>query len=135
MKQDEDVNRMKRSIRVAVPLLASAALSLMAVGCRQREAQRCVDETNRVVDQKLCQAGGAQPVRNASGGFYMPYRYYYGGMGGYALGSVLSGGSTTPLAGHSYSTSSPRGTSRGGFGSSFSGESSSGGGHSASGGE
>ncbi len=55
------------------------------------------------------------------------YRSYYGGLGGYALGSIVSGGSYAPVAGHSYSPSShafstsSSGTSRGGFGSSFSG--------------
>jgi hypothetical protein len=48
-----------------------------------------------------------------------PYHYYYGGLGGYALGSIVSGGSFFPTEGRSYATSSGRIT-RGGFGSSFS---------------
>ena len=65
------------------------------------------------------------------------YRYYYGGLGGYALGSIVSGGSYAPVPGHSYSATSAAaarpvsGTSRGGFGSSFSCS----GGHGGGGGE
>ena len=75
--------------------------------------QRCVDEHNVVVDESLCKA---QQQPNPAGGFYpMPFHWYYGGWGGYGLGSVVGGGGFVPLSGHSYA--SP--TSRGGFGSSF----------------
>ena len=44
---------MKRSTHVAAPLLASAALSMLA-GCRQPQMKRCVDEHNVVVDNSFC---------------------------------------------------------------------------------
>ena len=108
---------MKRSTQVAAPLLASAALAMLA-GCRQPQMQRCVNEHNVVVDEAFCQNQPGQQNNNS----YHPggtgfYRYYYGGLGGYALGSMVSGGEFSPKAGASYSTS----TSRGGFGSTHAG--------------
>jgi hypothetical protein len=104
---------MKRSSHVAAPLLASAALSLLA-GCKQAQMQRCVDEHNVVVDDSLCQNQPGQQNNNYyhPGGFY---RYYYGGTGNYFPGSIASGGGYAPVSGFSYATS------RGGFGESFSG--------------
>jgi hypothetical protein len=118
---------MKRSTKVAAPLLASAALAILA-GCRKPEMQRCVDEQNRVVDDKLCANQPAQEQqqqqRASSGGGFIPlipiYHYYYGGWGGYGLGSVVGGGSYVPAAGRSYATRSGV-TTRGGFGGSYSG--------------
>ncbi len=86
--------------------------------------QRCVDEQNRVVDPSFCKnlpVASQQPQSNNGHTTFMPfpYHYYYGGWGGYSLGSVAGGGSFSPSSGHSYSFSG--GTSRGGFGSSFSG--------------
>jgi hypothetical protein len=104
----------KKSSSVAAPLLASAALAFLA-GCRQHEMQRCVDEHNVVVDDSLC---NAQSQRNPNGGFYPnPFRWYYGGWGGFGRGSTAGGGGFTPIMGHSYSSS----TTRGGFGSTFHG--------------
>jgi hypothetical protein len=121
---------MKRSVNVSAPLLASAALALLTTGCRRQEPQRCVDENNHVVDQSFCQnAPQANSNNNNYHPGYWPYHYYYGGYGGFTPGSIVSGGSNIPLAGHSYST-----TVRGGFGSSFGGGDSSGG-HGGSGGE
>ena len=107
---------MRRSRHVIAPLLASTALGLVS-GCRSPEMQRCVDQNNHIVDSNLCNSSGS------GGGFHT----YYGGSGTYRPGSTAEGGSTEPVSGHSYSTSS--GTSRGGFGSSFSGEGDEGGGH------
>jgi len=118
---------MRRSAYLAAPLLASAAVAVLS-GCRTAEPKRCVDESNHLVDPSFCKdLPGNQPVAgslNNNGGYYNQgiffphfYRYYYGGIGG-GIGSVVSGGSYTPLAGHSYAIS---GTSRGGFGSSFGG--------------
>lgn len=84
--------------------------------------QRCVDESNRVVDANECRAQTMVP-----GGH--PYHWYYGGGGSYVPGTVVTGGRYAPESGHSYSTTS--GTARGGFGSSF-GE---GGGHGGGAGE
>jgi hypothetical protein len=120
---------MRRSTQVAAPLLAAAALA-MTVGCRKPEMQRCVDENNHVVDDKFCanlpnQQNGQQNLQqrpDGHGGFIpiiIPYRYYYGGWGGYGLGSVVGGGGYAPAAGRSYTTRSGV-TTRGGFGSSFS---------------
>ena len=121
---------MKRSAHVAAPLLASVALSL-ATGCRKPEMQRCVDENNHVVDDSLCAnlpPDNNQQYQNLGGhgGTYVPYHplyhYYYGGWGGYALGTLVGGGSTTPAEGRSYvnSTGVRTGTVRGGFGRSMS---------------
>lgn len=133
---------MKRSGRVAAPLLAAAAAGLL-VGCRRPEMQRCVDEQNHVVPESFCQANGVapQPVMGNGGVMYYPhYRYYYGGGGGWNTGSSVYGGDYTPLTGHDYTTSSSAphsessgghissGTSRGGFGSTHGGGSGHGGG-------
>ncbi len=127
---------MRRSTTVIAPLLASVAASLLASCHSGPEMQRCVDQQNHVVDPKFCAALPQSTTQQQGPGYVpmiMPYRYYYGGWGGYGLGSVVGGGGYTPAAGHSYSFSS--GTSRGGFGSSFSGGGESGGGHGGSGGE
>ena len=90
------------------------ALAFLA-GCREREMQRCVDQKNTVVDDSFCAKQQQAQQPNPAGGFYpYPYRWYYGGSGGFAPGSVVSGGGFDPVAGHSYA--SP--TARGGFGSS-----------------
>jgi hypothetical protein len=110
---------MRRSAQLTAPLLASTAALLLS-GCGP-EMQRCVDQQNHVVDPKFCQnLPAAQQPQNGQGIGYvpMPYRYYYGGYGGYGLGSTVSGGGYVPASGHSYSLTS--GTSRGGFGHSFS---------------
>ena len=119
---------MKRSLHVSAPLLAATALTLVT-GCRKPEMQRCVDEQNRVVSDSFCQ----NPQRGlGQNGVPMPlYRYYYGGFGGYNLGTPVTGGSYNAISGHSYAT----GTTRGGFGSSFGGGGDSSGHAGASGGE
>lgn len=115
---------MKRSAKVTAPLLASVAIA-MTTGCRKPEMQRCVDENNHVVDDSLCAnqpQGQAQQRPDGHGGFipWVPlYHYYYGGWGGFGLGSLVGGGSTTPDPGHTYATRSGV-TTRGGFGRSMS---------------
>jgi hypothetical protein len=115
---------MRRSTTVVAPLLATAAVALLS-GCHQSpEMQRCVDEQNHVVDPSFCKnlpATSQQPAANHGSGLFIPplYHYYYGGWGGYGLGSLAGGGAFAPAPRHSYSFSG--GTSRGGFGSSFSG--------------
>lgn len=114
---------MRRSRQVAAPLLAAAALAILS-GCRKPAMQRCVDEQNHVVDDKLCanQPQGQQQRSDSHGGFipfFIPYHYYYGGWGGYGLGSTVGGGGLTPGFGRSYATRSGVST-RGGFGGSFS---------------
>ena len=124
---------MKRSAKVTAPLLASVALA-MTTGCRKPEMQRCVDENNKVVDDSLCanlpqtnnQTNGQRQYQNMGGSGYVPYiplyHYYYGGWGGYALGTLVGGGGTTPADGHNYVNSRGirTGTVRGGFGRSMS---------------
>jgi hypothetical protein len=110
---------MRRSKQVVAPILASAAMAMLA-GCKP-DMQRCVDESNRVADPSYCntlQSGSRQTTVGSSGGAHY-YRYYYGGGGSYAVGSTATEGSYAPESGRSYSTTS--GTARGGFGSSFSG--------------
>ncbi len=111
---------MRRSVQLTAPLLASTA-ALLLTGCGPA-MQRCVDQQNHVVDPSFCKnLPTQQPTQQSGSSFpYAPllYHYYYGGSGGYGIGSTVSGGSFTPLSGHSYSLTS--GTSRGGFGSSFS---------------
>ena len=117
---------MRRSTQVTAPLLAAAALSLLT-GCRRPEMQRCVDEHNNVVDDSLCKdQPNAQQRPDGHGGFipFFPYHYYYGGWGGYGIGTPAGGGSYSPTPGASY-------TNRGGFGNSFA---EGGGSHSSSGG-
>jgi hypothetical protein len=115
---------MIRSPKVIAPLLASVALS-MATGCRKPEMQRCVDENNRVVDDSFCAnlPANNQQHQNLNGSgaipYYPMYHYYYGGWGGYGLGTRVGGGSYTPSSGHSYATRSGA-TTRGGFGRSMS---------------
>jgi hypothetical protein len=112
------------------PLLAAAAVSVLA-GCRPKEMQRCVDEKGNVVADNLCAGQPQQVVRqqpDGHGGFvpiFVPmYRYYYGGGGGYSVGSQAFGGGYVAQPGHSYSAPGRgffSGITRGGFGSSFGG--------------
>jgi hypothetical protein len=111
----------KKSSSVAAPLLASAALTFLA-GCRSHEMKRCVDDHNVVVDDSHCNAqqqpNGQQQQHPGGVGFYpVPYRWYYGGWGGFSGGSTVGGGGFVPAAGHAYSSA----TERGGFGSTFGG--------------
>jgi hypothetical protein len=110
---------MRRSATVFAPLLASAAVALLS-GCGP-EMQRCVDQHDHVVDPSFCKNLPQNSQQSTSQTPFIPplYRYYYGGFGGYNLGSVVGGGGYVPASGHSYSLTS--GTSRGGFGSLFSG--------------
>ena len=99
---------MRRSTQVTAPLLAAAALSILT-GCRRPQMQRCVDEYNNVVDDSFCNNAQQQ---NSNDLFHHTYRHYYGGWGGYGIGTTVGGGSYSPTPGVSYTT-------RGGFGSSF----------------
>lgn len=122
---------MRRSIQVTAPLLAATALSLLTA-CRRQpppQMQRCVDENNHVVAENLCQNLPNQPAQRGGygAGGYVPfipmYRYYYGGGGGYGLGSSVFGGGYMATPGARYSSpggSLRGGTTRGGFGSTHS---------------
>src|SRR5579871_3290773 len=130
---------MKRSTQVAAPLLAAAALAI-TTGCQKPQMQRCVDENNKVVDDSFCanqpqQPNQQQPPRTGGGILpFIPLYHYYGGWGGYGLGSVVGGGSNTPDPSTTYATRSGV-TTRGGFGSSFHSGEGDGGGHGSGAGE
>ena len=130
------VSKMKRSIHVSAPFLAAMALAI-STGCRKPQMQRCVDEQNHVVDPSFCKNLPQNPNQQNSPPGYFPYRFYYGGSGGYGIGSTATGGGYIPSSGVSYSTTSgvSSRTSRGGFGSSFGGGDSGSGAHGGSGGE
>ena len=83
---------MKRSAMVRLGLTSAMAAALTGCGGR-KEISRCVDENNRVVEDRLCGDAG-QSERTGGHGFgpvFLPYRWYYGGAG-YALGSMVGGG-------------------------------------------
>ena len=110
---------MKRTAMVKLGLTSAIAAALTA--CAKQQAARCVDYTDRVVDEKYC----GEMERNRGSGFstgYYPYRWYYGGAG-YALGARALGGSYVRPSGNGSSggSSSAGGTSRGGFGSTAAG--------------
>ncbi len=100
-------------------------MALLA-GCQKPQMQRCVDENNHVVDDSLCanQPPANQQTQNLNGHGTVPYvplyHYYYGGWGGYGLGTIVGGGSPTPDPSTTYATRSGV-TTRGGFGSSHGG--------------
>lgn len=93
---------MKQTIlKTAAPLLAAAAITLMA-GCRKPEMQRCVDQQNVVVDDDLCHAVGEQRILGKKPEPRSSYRYYYGGTGSTAPGTVATGGSLMRERDHTY---------------------------------
>jgi hypothetical protein len=97
---------MKKTSMVKLGLTSAVAAAL--AGCGRSEASRCVDYTDRVVDERYCKDMEQNRSRGFSTGYY-PYRWYYGGLG-YALGSRAAGGGYAP-------SSTGSGTVRGGFGS------------------
>jgi hypothetical protein len=93
---------MKQTIlKVAAPLLAAAAITLMA-GCRKPEMQRCVDRQNVVVDDDLCHAVGEQRILGKKPEARSSYRYYYGGTGSTEPGTIATGGSFMRQRSHTY---------------------------------
>jgi len=115
---------MKKSASVPLTILASVA-ALATAGCSRRtEMQRCVDQQQRVVDDRLCdQQQRARPYY----GPYVPYHWWYGGASGGRFGDTVVGGAGTPTRGFSAvragegGSGAHGGTSRGGFGSSMRG--------------
>lgn len=106
---------MRRSTKVAAPLLAATALSFLP-GCNRPEMKRCVDAENIVVADELCSARGEQRILGRTPAAAGTYRYYYGGEGTHESGTEATGGSFLPTAGHSYEGVPTR---RKGFGSSW----------------
>ena len=97
---------MKRSAMVKLGLTSAMAAAL--TGCAgKKEVSRCVDQNDKVVEDRLC----GEPERVRSSGMspvFVPYHWYYGGAG-FALGALARGGGYTPTPG--------RTAVRGGFGS------------------
>ena len=94
---------MKRSSKIQLTLVATAAA--VFTGCSDdRPPRRCVDDHNKVVDEKFCAGQPQQQQQQRSGGvgfipLLIPYHYYYGGARGYVpMGAAMSGGTSTPPA-------------------------------------
>jgi hypothetical protein len=99
----------KKSASAAVPLLASAALA-MITDCRSKEMHGASISTMQSVDAALCQtAERRKPI---------PRIANHGGDGSKDLGTLVSGGSFSPIPGHSYEIADAA-TGRGGFGNTF----------------
>ena len=97
---------MKRTSIVKLGLTSAVAAALG--GCGQNHAGRCVDYTDRIVEERYCKDMEQSRSRGFSTGYY-PYRWYYGGLG-YGIGSRAVGGGYAPSA-------QGGSTVRGGFGS------------------
>lgn len=103
---------MKKSSSITLGLLAAVAMAV-TTGCRRTEVRDCVDQNNRIVDEKFCK--GQQPQQQQStshGGGFVPYYWMYGGSSGGRIGDTVIGGRNTPTPGM-------RAVTRGGFGHSF----------------
>ena len=101
----------KRSAFVKLGLTAAMALCVRCGG-PGRQAQRCVDDYGRVVEDRYCDQSPATVPH--------PYHWYYG-ESGFFPGQTATGGSAKPAAGAtSVRTSSPGfsadSVARGGFG-------------------
>ena len=109
---------MRRSVQVAAPLLATAALTFIS-GCRKPEMQRCVDEEYLVVDDDLCRANSETRVFNSSRIRPPVYRWYYGGTGTAEPDTKAANGSFEPEQGHDYKVASSPTITRKGFGNTY----------------
>lgn len=87
---------MKRSAMVKLGLTSAMAAAL--TGCAgKKEVSRCVDQNDKVVEDRLC--GEPEPVRSSGmSPVFVPHHWYYGGAG-FALGALASGGRYTPTPG------------------------------------
>ena len=108
---------MKKSASVPLTILASVAALAMS-GCNRRtEVQRCLDDQQRIVDDRLCDQ--ARPYS----GVYPHYHWWYGGASGGRFGDTVMGGGSSLSPGFSSVRAGEGGahggTSRGGFGSSM----------------
>lgn len=101
---------MKKSSSVTLTLLAAVA-ALATTGCTKKETRNCIDQNNRIIEDRYCEQ---QPVTGYYGGSY-PYYWRYGGSSGGHIGDLVFGGSSTPTPGRTAVSGS---VSRGGFGSS-----------------
>ena len=115
-----DVTGKKKSGFVSLGLTSAIAVSM--AGCNSRpalEAQRCVDQGNKVVEEQFC--------NEANGVAFYPHRWYYGGRG-FFPGEYAVAGTYAPTPGMSSIRPSSPGFSsisvaRGGFGATAAGES------------
>jgi len=122
---------MKKSKSVPLTILASVAALAMSGCSRKTELQRCVDQQQRIVDDRLCdQQQSLQQQPNRTPYYpraYYPYHWWYGGSSGGRFGDSIVGGAANPTRGFSSiragssGSGAHGGTSRGGFGSSMGG--------------
>lgn len=115
----------KRSTCVSLGLTSALALSITGCGTSRSsalEAQRCVEQNGRVVEERYCED-------RRHGSFGYPFRWYYGGRGYYPGQFAYGGGYSASGAGIPIRPSSPGFSSavRGGFGSTGAGHGSGGG--------
>lgn len=108
---------MKKSSAISLTLLTAVA-ALATSSCAKKEVRDCVDQNNRIVEDRFCDErnGQSQPMSGYPGGF-LPYYWRYGGSSGGHIGDAVIGGGTSPTPGTR--AVSGRSVSRGGFGSSF----------------
>jgi hypothetical protein len=64
--------------------------------------QRCVDQQTIVVDDDLCHSNGEQRVLGRKPTESSSFRYYYGGTGSTAAGTLATGGSFMRKRDHTY---------------------------------
>lgn len=100
---------MKRSRSIQLTIVTSLASAL--VGCGDRATRYCVDQGQRVVDEKRCDQDQSDPSDHY-------YRWYYGGAYGHVpFGTRLTGGSySRPLGGFVTPAEADHGSVRGIFG-------------------
>jgi len=74
--------------------------------------QRCVDQDHVVVDDDLCHATGEQRILGEKPKASGSYRYYFGGTGSSASGTVATGGSYIRQADHTYAVAKEHDTQK-----------------------
>jgi hypothetical protein len=80
---------MKKTQSITLTILAATALAGCGRGVREAEVKRCVDENNVMQDDRDCN-------QQRSGPGTRPYRYVYGGNGGYWPGSIVTNAKDSP---------------------------------------
>ena len=87
---------MKRSAMVKLGLTSAMAAAL--AGCAgKKEVSRCVDQNDRVVEDRLC-GDAERPRSQGFGPMFLPYSWYYGGSG-FLPGASARGGRYMPTPG------------------------------------
>jgi hypothetical protein len=102
-------DNVKRSRSIQLTIVTSLASAL--ISCEQRATRYCVDQNQRVMDDKLCEQSQPGP------GFHYYHWYYGGARGRVPVGTQLSGGSySAPSRGFVTPGQPENGTVRGVFG-------------------